>query len=56
MKKFRLLLIAVAMTLAGAAHAASPSQPRVEYSADSVIETPEISMRGHISYTLTPPV
>lgn len=51
MKKTRMLLMAAAMTMAGAAQAASPAPPQVEYSADSVMETAEISMKGRVYYT-----
>ena len=53
MKMTRMLLMAAAMTMAGAAQAASPSPPRVEYSADSVIETAEVSMKGRVHYAPT---
>ena len=56
MKKTRMLLMvaAMTMTMTGAvAQAASPSQPQVEYSADSVIETAEVSMKGRVYYTPT---
>lgn len=52
MKKTRMLLMA-AMAVAGAAQAASPAPPQVEYSADSVMETAEISMKGRVHYTPT---
>ncbi len=53
MKKSRMWLIVAAMTMTGAAQAASPSPPQVEYSADSVLETAEISMKGRVHYTPT---
>ena len=53
MKKTRMFLMAAAITMTGAAQAASPSQPQVEYSADSVIETAEVSMKGRVYYTPT---
>ena len=53
MKKNRMLLMAAAMAMAGAATAASQSPPQVEYSADSLIETAEVSMKGHVNYTPT---
>jgi hypothetical protein len=53
MKKNRMLLMAAAMAVAGAVQAASPSPPQVEYSADSLIETAEVSMKGHVNYTPT---
>jgi len=48
-----MLLMSVAMVMAGAVQAASPSPPQVEYSADSVLETAEVSMKGHVNYTPT---
>ena len=55
MKKTGMLLMAAAMTMtmtmAGVAQAANPSPPQVEYSADSLIETAEVSMKGRIHYT-----
>jgi len=45
--------MSVAMVMAGAVQAASPSPPQVEYSADSVLETAEVSMKGHVNYTPT---
>lgn len=45
--------MAAAISLAGAAQAASPSQPQVEYSADTMMETAEVSMTGHVNYTPT---
>ena len=53
MKKTRMLLMAAAMAVAGAAQAASPAPPQVEYSADSVMETAEVSMKGRVHYTPT---
>lgn len=53
MKKTRMFLITAAMTLAGAAQAASPTPPQAEYSADTVIETAEMSMKGRVHYTPT---
>jgi hypothetical protein len=53
MKKSRMLLMAMVMTVAGAAIAAGPAQPQVEYSADSALETAEVSMKGHVYYTPT---
>ena len=53
MKKTRMLLMAAAMALAGAALAASPAPAQVEYSADSVLETAEFSMKGRVHYTPT---
>ena len=51
MKKTRMLLMVVAITMTGAAQAAGPSRSQAEYSADSVMETAEISMKGHVYYT-----
>jgi hypothetical protein len=51
--KSRLFLMATAITMAATAHAASPSQPKVEYSADTMMETAEVSMKGHVNYTPT---
>lgn len=54
MKKTRMLLMAAAaMAMAGATQAAGPAPPQVEYSADSVMETAEISMKGRVHYTPT---
>lgn len=53
MKRTRIFLMTAAMTLAGAAQAASPAPPRAEYSADTVIETAEMSMKGRVYYTPT---
>lgn len=52
MKITRLLLMAATMTMAGAAQAASPSS-QAEYSADTVIETVEVSMKGRVHSTPT---
>lgn len=53
MKSLNIILIVAAMAIASAAQAAKPTQPQVEYSADSVMETAEVSMKGHINYTPT---
>ena len=53
MKRTRMFLMVAAMTLAGAAQAASPAPPQAEYSADTVIETAEVSMKGRVHYTPT---
>ncbi len=53
MRKTRMLLMVAAMTAAGTAQAASPTPPQVEYSADTVIETAEVSMKGRVHYTPT---
>jgi hypothetical protein len=48
-----MLLMAAAMALAGATQAAGPTPPQVEYSADSVLETAEVAMKGRVYYTPT---
>ena len=48
MKKSRILFMAAAMAAAGVAQAAGPTPPQVEYSADSVLETAEVSMKGRV--------
>ena len=53
MKITRMLLMSVAMVMTGAVQAASTSPVKVEYSADSLIETAEVSMKGHVNYTPT---
>ncbi|HSM97583.1 MAG TPA: DUF4412 domain-containing protein [Gallionella sp.] len=50
MKRSRMLLMVAAMLMAGAAQAAKPAQPQVEYSADTAMETAEVSMKGHVNY------
>jgi len=50
MKKAGMFLMVAAITMAGMAQAAKPSQPQVEYSADSAMETAEVSMKGHVNY------
>ena len=52
-KNTRMFLMVAAITMAGAAQAAGPSRPQVEYSADSVMETAEVSMKGHVNYAPT---
>ena len=52
MKKISLFLIVAAMATT-TAQAATPAQPQVEYSADTVMETAEMSMKGHVNYTPT---
>jgi hypothetical protein len=47
----RMFLMAAAITVAAATQAASPSLPQVEYSADTMVETAEVSMKGHVNYT-----
>lgn len=49
----RMFLMTAAITMAAATQAASPSQPQVEYSADTMMETTEVSMKGHVNYTPT---
>lgn len=46
-------LLAATLMLAAAAQAAGPSQPKVEYSADTTLETAETQMKGRINYTPT---
>jgi hypothetical protein len=53
MKKAGMFLMVAAMLLAGAAQAAKPTQPQVEYSADTSMETEEVSMKGHVNYAPT---
>lgn len=53
MKIINLIFMMVALVGAGTTQAANPSQPQVEYSADTLLETAEISMTGHINYTPT---
>ena len=53
MKILSIILVITAMLAAVSAQAAAPSRPNVEYSADSTIETAEISMQGKINYTPT---
>jgi hypothetical protein len=53
MNKARMLLMVAAITMAGAAQAAKSTQPQVEYSADSTMETAEVSMKGHVNYAPT---
>lgn len=53
MGKTRMLLTAAVLSMVGAAQAAGPSPSRVEHSADTVIETAEVSMKGRIYYTPT---
>ena len=53
MKNFKLFLLAVVIAVSGAAQAAGPSKATVEYSADSELETAELSMKGRVNYTPT---
>jgi hypothetical protein len=53
MKNPIIFLMVAAITMAGAAQAAKPTPPQVEYSADSTMETAEISMKGHVNYSPT---
>lgn len=41
------------MTVATVAQAAGPSQPKVEYSADTMLETADMSMKGKVNFTPT---
>jgi hypothetical protein len=52
-KNSRMFLIAAVIAMAGTAQAAGPSKAKVEYSADSELETAEISMKGRVNYTPT---
>ena len=52
MKRTKVFLIAAAMTLVGA-KAANSASPQAEYSADTVMETAEVSMKGRVYYTPT---
>ena len=45
-----MFLTAAVVAMAGLAQAAGPSKATVEYSADSQLETAEISMKGHVNY------
>jgi len=49
----RMFLTAAVVAMAGLAQAAGPSKATVEYSADSELETAEISMKGHVNYAPT---
>jgi len=53
MNKVGMLLMVAAITVAGTAQAAKPAQPQVEYSADTTMETAEVSMKGHVNYAPT---
>ena len=53
MKKISLFLITTLLAITTTAQAAKPTLPQVEYSADTVMETAEISMKGHVNYTPT---
>jgi len=53
MNKTKMFLMTAAMAVAGATQAASPAPPQVEYSADSTMETAEVSMKGRVYYTPT---
>jgi hypothetical protein len=48
-----MLLMAAAISVTAAVQAAGPSRSQVEYSADSVMETAEVSMQGHVYYAPT---
>jgi hypothetical protein len=52
-KNSRSFLLAAVLVLAGAAQAAGPAKAKVEYSADSEMETSEVSMKGHVNVTPT---
>ena len=51
MNKVKFIFIATLLAFAGIAHAATPPKPQVEYSADSVLETADAKMQGHVNYT-----
>lgn len=51
MKKITVLFAVTALALAGSVMAAAPKSPQVEYSADTMIETAEVSMHGHVNFT-----
>ena len=53
MKSTSMFVVAAAFVIAGVAQAAGPARPQVEYSADSELETSEISMKGHVNYAPT---
>ena len=53
MNKIKYIFIATLLMLAGIAQAATPPKPQVEYSADSVLETADAKMQGHVNYTPT---
>ena len=53
MNKIKFIFIATLLAFAGIAHAATPPKPQVEYSADSVLETADAKMQGHVNYTPT---
>jgi hypothetical protein len=49
--KTKILLIALGFSIGAATWAGQP--PQVEYSADSMMESAEVSMKGHVHYTPT---
>lgn len=53
MNKIIFIFIATLLAFAGIAQAATPPKPQVEYSADSVLETADAKMQGHVNYTPT---
>jgi len=53
MNKAKILFMVAAITMTGMAQAAKPTSPQVEYSADTAMETAEVSMKGHVNYTPT---
>jgi Domain of unknown function (DUF4412) len=52
-KNSRTFLMAAVIAIAGSAQAAGPARAQVEYSADSELETAEVSMKGHVNYAPT---
>lgn len=53
MQQIRVLLAAAVLATAGVATAATPKSPQVEYAADTMLETAEVSMQGHVNFTPT---
>ena len=53
MNIIKFIVIATLLSFAGLTQAATPPKPQVEYSADSVLETADVKMQGHVNYTPT---
>jgi hypothetical protein len=53
MYNIKCIFIATLLVFAGIAQASTPPKPQVEYSADSVLETANTKMQGHVNYTPT---
>lgn len=53
MQQIRRFFVAAVLATAGVATAATPTSPQVEYSADTMLETAEVSMQGHVNFTPT---